>query len=576
MSATSLSAEDERRLRQMLAGHDPLNMEDVRQLCFHGIPDDLRPMLWRLLLALLPPNPNEWHARLEESRVSYYTFVRDLIVDVCVPEDIRDDKETPLYAASNSAFLTYHRDSAMLEQIIKDIRRTWTDSDFIKQSVPPSTGCPLTQPYDPANAQCPCLPRGKSPKQVAPDTSGVPPTPLRRSRTLRDGLPPPSPLSATPPVSSFHHHRTSSLRSPPSSTSVLPDPISAASISNGATLPRPPRRSSSVSMTTAPSFPRRRSSLSGSALLSHTIPPKNDIISPPRPVFSIADNEDDEETRSNLSGGSKGAPNSPPPPLPEPTPRPPKLREKRTPVPFPSLSIKTGATIQPSLRRVPSTPRRVSSLGLPFTLPTSEHTVKAQKQHRLDFWNRVRHLADVSNKPPDDWTWRPDRHHEVLERILFLYAKLNPGIGYVQGMNELVVPIYYVFARDMDPVARAHAEPDAFFCFTVLMSSARDNFLKTMDGDNSTGINASMKRLEKKLQRRDPELWLDLEVKSVRPMYYAFRWITVMCSQDWPLFSVLRLWDAIFSDPPYGVSGEGYTSADSLEFLLDFCCAMLM
>jgi hypothetical protein len=40
-----------------------------------------------------------------------------------------------------------------------------------------------------------------------------------------------------------------------------------------------------------------------------------------------------------------------------------------------------------------------------------------------------------------------DLHWEALERILFIYAKLNPAIGYVQGMNELIAPIYYVHLR---------------------------------------------------------------------------------------------------------------------------------
>jgi len=37
-----------------------------------------------------------------------------------------------------------------------------------------------------------------------------------------------------------------------------------------------------------------------------------------------------------------------------------------------------------------------------------------------------------------------DLHWEAIERILFIYAKLNPAIGYVQGMNELIAPVYYV------------------------------------------------------------------------------------------------------------------------------------
>lgn len=28
--------------------------------------------------------------------------------------------------------------------------------------------------------------------------------------------------------------------------------------------------------------------------------------------------------------------------------------------------------------------------------------------------------------------------------MLFIFAKLNPGLRYVQGMNELLAPIYYL------------------------------------------------------------------------------------------------------------------------------------
>src|SRR5699024_1976681 len=39
-------------------------------------------------------------------------------------------------------------------------------------------------------------------------------------------------------------------------------------------------------------------------------------------------------------------------------------------------------------------------------------------------------------------------HWQIVARILFIYAKLNPGQGYVQGMNEIIGPLYYVFAND--------------------------------------------------------------------------------------------------------------------------------
>ena len=48
----------------------------------------------------------------------------------------------------------------------------------------------------------------------------------------------------------------------------------------------------------------------------------------------------------------------------------------------------------------------------------------------------------------DDDNAEYDLHWEALERILFIYAKLNPGISYIQGMNEVLGPIYYVLAND--------------------------------------------------------------------------------------------------------------------------------
>jgi hypothetical protein len=38
-----------------------------------------------------------------------------------------------------------------------------------------------------------------------------------------------------------------------------------------------------------------------------------------------------------------------------------------------------------------------------------------------------------------------ETHADVLSRILFIYAKLNPGVMYVQGMNEILATVYYCF-----------------------------------------------------------------------------------------------------------------------------------
>lgn len=52
---------------------------------------------------------------------------------------------------------------------------------------------------------------------------------------------------------------------------------------------------------------------------------------------------------------------------------------------------------------------------------------------------------------------------------------------YVQGMNEILAPVYFVFAKDSDQAFAKHAEADAFFVFTIIMSDLRDRFIKSLD-----------------------------------------------------------------------------------------------
>ena len=65
---------------------------------------------------------------------------------------------------------------------------------------------------------------------------------------------------------------------------------------------------------------------------------------------------------------------------------------------------------------------------------------------------------------------------QEMKRLLFVFAKLNPGLRYVQGMNELLAPLYYQFRNDRDPKAQAHAEADSFYCFMDIIAEFRDHF----------------------------------------------------------------------------------------------------
>lgn len=210
-----------------------------------------------------------------------------------------------------------------------------------------------------------------------------------------------------------------------------------------------------------------------------------------------------------------------------------------------------------------------------FPDPQNDHPLN---QHEDSSWHAYFRDAemmeqidrDVMRTHPDMHFFSGDgelskKHREEMKRALFVYAKLNPGIKYVQGMNEIYAPIYYQFATDTDKAAAVYAEADAFFCFVELISEFRDHFCQHLD-NSAVGIRATITRLDTMLQGLDAELWAHLEQKNkVNPQFYAFRWITLLLTQEFPFPDVVRLWDSLFSDP-----------GGHMDCLLRFCIAMLL
>jgi len=51
-------------------------------------------------------------------------------------------------------------------------------------------------------------------------------------------------------------------------------------------------------------------------------------------------------------------------------------------------------------------------------------------------------------------------HLDSLTRVLSAYSLCNPGVGYAQGMSDLLSPILVVMQNEVD----------AYWCFSTLMS----------------------------------------------------------------------------------------------------------
>ncbi|XP_057499173.1 uncharacterized protein LOC130783502 isoform X2 [Actinidia eriantha] len=213
-------------------------------------------------------------------------------------------------------------------------------------------------------------------------------------------------------------------------------------------------------------------------------------------------------------------------------------------------------------------------------LPRSEIT---QGEHPLSLgktsiWNQFFQDTEIIEQIDRDVKrTHPDMHffsgdsqfaksnQEALKNILIVFAKLNPGIRYVQGMNEILAPLFYVFRNDPNEENAAFVEADTFFCFVELLSGFRDHFCQQLD-NSVVGIRSTITKLSRLLKEHDEELWRHLEVTTkVNPQFYAFRWITLLLTQEFNFSDSLLIWDTLLSDP------EG-----PLETLFRVCIAMLI
>ena len=137
-----------------------------------------------------------------------------------------------------------------------------------------------------------------------------------------------------------------------------------------------------------------------------------------------------------------------------------------------------------------------------------------------------------------------------MTEALFVFAKLNPGLRYVQGMHELLAPLYFVCFNhpDKNGVAK-DAKSDSFWMFVELISELRDAYCKELDKTDQ-GINHLLSEHDNLLRNRCPAVATKMiDELNVKPQFYAFRWCVLMFAGEFDFPSVLRTFDFLVAWP---------------------------
>jgi len=146
---------------------------------------------------------------------------------------------------------------------------------------------------------------------------------------------------------------------------------------------------------------------------------------------------------------------------------------------------------------------------------------------------------------------------EVFERILFIWAIRHPASGYVQGINDLVVPFFVVFlAEYVDKEVETYninnvpkdildmVEADTFWCVSKLLDGIQDNYTFAQPG-----IQMKVNALKNLVSRINDPLNNHILSHNIDYLQFTFRWMNNLLMRELPLKASIRLWDTYWAEP---------------------------
>ncbi|XP_065184711.1 uncharacterized protein LOC135815358 [Sycon ciliatum] len=133
-----------------------------------------------------------------------------------------------------------------------------------------------------------------------------------------------------------------------------------------------------------------------------------------------------------------------------------------------------------------------------------------------------RHVAFYAKEDGDELA--------ALRRILASYAAYNPGLGYVQGMNDVAAVVQLVM-RD---------EVLTFWCFVKVMERMGCTFVDLACG--------TLNELAMLMEHVDPQLHQHLTWLSGGNIWkFCLRWVLLGFKRELPMNDVIDLWERVWS-----------------------------
>eukprot|EP00008_Paramoeba_atlantica_P012825 CAMPEP_0201492740 /NCGR_PEP_ID=MMETSP0151_2-20130828/34541_1 /ASSEMBLY_ACC=CAM_ASM_000257 /TAXON_ID=200890 /ORGANISM="Paramoeba atlantica, Strain 621/1 / CCAP 1560/9" /LENGTH=744 /DNA_ID=CAMNT_0047879735 /DNA_START=88 /DNA_END=2322 /DNA_ORIENTATION=+ len=201
-------------------------------------------------------------------------------------------------------------------------------------------------------------------------------------------------------------------------------------------------------------------------------------------------------------------------------------------------------------------------------------------------------LRDLDRVFPELQWFQTSEIKEMMMRVLFVWAKLNPDILYKQGMHEILALIVTTLKKDSvahDPkymftslCDERYIEHDSYWMLNKVMSyigkwyrseaaSHNETSLANLLGDDVSKLDDRSPVVAKAkfihhtlLKKKDKAMYENLQKHEIQPQLYVLRWVRLLFAREFHLYLVPDLWDVLF--------GFKYP----LTLLDSFCISLLL
>lgn len=138
-----------------------------------------------------------------------------------------------------------------------------------------------------------------------------------------------------------------------------------------------------------------------------------------------------------------------------------------------------------------------------------------------------------------------------IERILYVFGKINLTLKYMQGFNELIMPIYFVMSQAKDVFGQNFdlIEAVVYHCFQNLVTATALQELYSVHYQ-SQAIKQKLCEFDRLLEKKNNKVFALLSRQNISSFFYAFRWFNLLFAQEYELPDLLVIWDALLAHQP--------------------------